>query len=142
MNDETKAATKRKDQKTGHVFDLETRTTASAEAIVKFTLELPHDHPVLQPLIRQLVRSGTSIGANYCEANNASSPADFAHKISLCRKEARETMYWLRLLGKAWRPALPAARDLWRECRELQLIFSAIFRKSRQPRLPPPKPAD
>ena len=140
MNDETKAATKRKAQKTGHVFDLETRTTAFAEAIIKFTLELPHDHPVLQPLIRQLVRSGTSIGANYCEANNASSPADFAHKIGLCRKESRETMYWLRLLGKAWRPALPAARAHWRECRELHLIFSTIFHKCRQSRPSSSKP--
>jgi len=126
---------KTKGQKPDQVFDLDDRTTAFAEAVIKFTLELPHDHPVLQPLIRQLVRSGTSIGANYCEANNASSPADFAYKIGLCRKEARETMYWLRLLGKAWRPSVSPARDLWRESRELTLIFSSIF-----PQNPPTSP--
>ncbi len=112
-------------------FDLENRTTIFAENIIKFCLELPHDHPILQPLIRQLVRSGTSIGANYCEANNASSQPDFAYKVGLCRKEARETMYWLRLIGKASRLNLLRARELWRESRELNLIFSAIFRKCR-----------
>jgi four helix bundle protein len=70
------------------------------------------------------------VGANYSEANNASSRNDFAYKIGLCRKEARETMYWLRLLGKAHQMALPKARELWRESKELNLIFSTIFRKS------------
>ena len=85
---------------------------------------------MLDPLVHQLVRSGTSIGANYAEANNASSRNDFAYKAGLSRKEARETMYWLRLIGKAHPPASVKVRDLWTEAKELNLIFSAIYRKS------------
>jgi len=110
-------------------FDLEERTTLFAESIINFCGQLPRS-PILDPLIHQLVRSGTSVGANYAEGNNASSRNDFAYKIGLSRKEARETMYWLRLVGKAHRAALPKARELWRESKELNLIFSAIFRKS------------
>jgi len=85
---------------------------------------------VTRPLISQLVRSGTSIGANYCEANDAESKADFRHKIGICRKESGETKYWLRMIVAA----LPELRDdaakLWNEARELNLIFGKIRRST------------
>jgi four helix bundle protein len=113
----------------GKTFDLEERTAKFAEAIIGFCNQIPRS-PILDPLVHQMARSGTSVGANYAEANNASSRNDFAYKIGLCRKEASETMYWLRLMGQAHQPALSSARELWCEAKELNLIFSAIFRKS------------
>ena len=71
---------------------------------------------------------GTSIGANYAEADGAESKMDFRHKIALCKKEAKETMHWLRLLAKANPEHADACRDLWKETHELTLIFSAILR--------------
>ncbi len=73
------------------------------------------------------MRSGTSIGANYCEANNASSKKDFKNKIFICKKETQETKYWLRMLVKSE----PDKRDdiaiLWKECQELVMIFQKII---------------
>jgi four helix bundle protein len=132
-NNATKSAEKPGLRDRDKVFDLGESSTTFAESIVNFCCRFPRN-PVLDPLVHQLVRSGTSIGANYSEANNASSRKDFSYKISLCRKEAAETMYWLRLVGKADREALPKARELWRETKELNLIFSAIFRKSSLPK--------
>ncbi len=80
------------------------------------------------PLINQLVRAATSVGANYCEADDAESKKDFRHKIGLCRKEARETKYWLRMIAKAVTTKKTAARLLWAEAKELHLIFVAIVR--------------
>ncbi|MGB2755038.1 MAG: four helix bundle protein [Phycisphaerae bacterium] len=82
------------------------------------------------PLVSQLVRSATSVGANYCEADNAESKKDFRHKIGICRKEARETRHWLRMLMVAQRSLEPTAQSLSREAKELNLIFSSIFRKT------------
>src|SRR5438876_4270105 len=74
-------------------------------------------------LIEQLVSAGTSVGANYCEADDAESKKDFRHKICLCRKEARETKYWLRMNASAvTAEELKAeARVLWQEAKELHL---------------------
>jgi len=110
-------------------FDLEERTARFGEAIIAFAKEVP-DTPVTRPLVSQLVRAGTSVGANYCEADNAESKKDFRHRINTCRKEARETRHWLRMLMVAQRNLEPAARSLWREAKELNLIFSSIFRKT------------
>ncbi len=81
-------------------------------------------------LIRQIVRSGTSIGANYCEANDAESKKDFRHKIAICRKESKETKYWLRLIAAAQPELKDPARKLWQEAKELNLIFAKIARSS------------
>jgi four helix bundle protein len=81
-------------------FDLEERTAALGEAVIEFCLGLPFN-PVAAPVISQLVRAATSIGANYCEADDAESKKDFRHKIALCRKESRETKYWCRMIAKA-----------------------------------------
>ena len=116
--------------KSGKVFDLEERTALFGEDIIRFARELKRD-PVNTPLISQIVRSGTSVGANYMEAGAAQSGKDFDHKIGICKKEARETMHWLRMLVAADDSARPDCRALWREAHELTMIFSAILKKRR-----------
>jgi four helix bundle protein len=107
--------------------NLEERVSVHGERVIEFCYQIQLD-AVSDPLIRQFVRSATSIGANYCEADEAQSKKDFRHKIAICRKETRETRYWLRLIAKACPAHRAAARELWREARELHLIFCAIIR--------------
>jgi len=110
-------------------YDLEERTAKFGERVIEFCLELAANC-VSGPLVNQLVRSSTSIGANYCEADDAESRKDFRHKIALCRKEARETKYWLRMIAKAMPARKADIAALWREAKELHLIFAAIIRTS------------
>lgn len=109
-------------------FDLEERTARFGEDIIVFAKRIPRG-PVTDPLISQLVRAGTSVGANYCEADDAVSRKEFKHKIGTCKKEARETKLWLRLVAKAAPELKEDARKLWHEAKELHLIFAAIYRK-------------
>jgi four helix bundle protein len=118
-----------KDTAVGRTYDLERRTLVFAERVIDFALEMERN-PVTLPLITQLVRAATSIGANYCEADDAESKKDFRHKIGLCRKEARETKYWFRMVGRAAANSKPPAGALWKEAKELHLIFSKIRRSS------------
>lgn len=112
-----------------HAFDLEERTSVFAEAIVRFAKRIPR-HPVNDRLINQIVGCGTSIGANYCEANERVSKKDFRYIVGHCVKEAKETKFFLRIIATA-EPGLAAdARVLYREAKELHLIFAAMFRKS------------
>lgn len=110
------------------VYDLEERTAAFGEAAIAFAKTLPHD-VVTTPLISQLVRAATSIGANYCEASGAESKKDFRNKIAICRKESHETKHWLRMIAAAVPQRKAEARKLWREAQELTLIFATIWRK-------------
>ena len=80
-----------------HEYDLETRTLKFSTELVIFCKSCPKDAVTL-PLMNQLIRAGTSIGANYREANGASSKKDFQNKIFICKKEAKETLYWLELI--------------------------------------------
>ena len=112
---------------TARTYDLEERTAKFAEQIIDFALEVERSAVTL-PLITQLVRSGTSIGANYCEADDAESKKDFRHKIGLCRKEARETKYWFRMIAHGAPKSKQSARLLWKEANELHLIFCKIRR--------------
>ena len=114
------------------VFDLEERTAKFGEAAVRFAKGV-RSTVVTNPIIAQLVRSATSIGANYCEANDSESKKDFRHKIALCRKESRETKHWLRMLVAAVPELAPEARKLWVEAKELNLIFSSIIRQAQKP---------
>ena len=84
---------------------------------------------ITSPLISQVVRSATSIGANYMEADAADSKKDFRFKISLCKKESKETMHWLRMLSRAAPKTIEDCRRLWKEVHELVLIFSSILKK-------------
>ncbi len=113
----------------GQAYDLEERTAQFGEAVIHFARAVAKN-PVTMPLISQLVRAGTSVGANYCEADDAVSKKDFKNKIGTCRKEARETKLWLRLIATAEPDLKTEARKLWQEAKELHLIFAAIWRKS------------
>ena len=110
-------------------YDLEERTARFGEKVIAFAKSVPSTCVTL-PLVSQLVRSATSIGANYCEADDAESKKDFRHKISTCRKESRETKHCLRMLVAADRGLREAVKPLWQEAKELNLIFSAIWRRS------------
>lgn len=106
-------------------YNLETRTIRFSEDMVVFAKKLKKDL-VNTPLISQLVRAATSIGANYCEANGASSKKDFKNKIYICKKEAKETKYWLQIIAKVNPEEKNECRRLWKEAQELTLIFSKI----------------
>jgi four helix bundle protein len=109
-------------------FDLEERTGVFGEQVIAFAKMVPVNL-VTTALITQLVRAATSVGANYLEADDADSKKDFRFKIGLCRREAHETKHWLRMIVAAEPSLREAARILWQEAKELNLIFGAIRRK-------------
>ncbi|MDD5464084.1 MAG: four helix bundle protein [Candidatus Moranbacteria bacterium] len=111
-------------------FDLEDRTAIFSEKVVDFCRAVPKDL-VTTPIISQLIRACTSIGANYCEADCAESKKDFIHKIGICKKESRESKYWLRIIARAVPDKSEEARILWKEASELNLIFIAIAEKTK-----------
>jgi four helix bundle protein len=113
-------------------FDLAERTATFGEHIIRFSRTIRRE-AVTVPLINQLVRSATSVGANYVEADEAGSKKEFSYRISVCRREARETQYWLRMIVAAQPEMKEHARALWREAKELAFILSAIHRKSILP---------
>jgi four helix bundle protein len=106
-------------------YNLEKRTAEFSGEIISLVRTLKRDI-VNNPLISQIVRSGTSIGANYCEANGASSRKDFKNKIYICKKECKETKYWLEVIAKANPKNKELCRKLWKEAQELTMIFSKI----------------
>ncbi len=106
-------------------YDLEERTAKFGEAVIDFCKAIRQD-AISKPLIVQLVRSATSIGANYMEANAASSKKDFQNKIFICKKEAQETKHWLRMLARFDQEKREEIRKLWKEVQELTLIFQKI----------------
>ncbi len=114
--------------KTDKKYDLEERTAAFGENIINFAKTIPVNL-VTQRVIPQLVAAGTSMGSNYCEADDAESGKDFKHKIGICKKEARETKYWLRIIATAVPELKERARVLWQEAKELHLIFNTIYQK-------------
>lgn len=109
------------------VYDLEERTAKFGEAIIQFAKKIPQN-PVNNRLISQLVGAGTSVGANYCEADDGVSKKDFKNKIGTCKKEARETKFFLRMIATAEEQLKSEARILWCEAKELHLIFCKIWR--------------
>jgi four helix bundle protein len=109
-------------------FDLEERAARFGEEVIRFCRELPKT-VITEPLIRQIVRAATSVGANYGEADEAISRKEFRQKIGTAKKESRETKHWLRMLAAAEPNHAEKARLLWREGHELHLIFASIFRK-------------
>ena len=110
-------------------YDLEERTAVFGEAVIRLCKTIKKS-AITTSLINQLVRSGTSIGANYMEANGASSKRDFINKIFICKKECQETKHWLRMLAGCVDDATEIRR-LWKECQELTLIFQKIAASSR-----------
>jgi len=116
--------------KARHAFYLEERTAKFGEAIIKFCKRIPR-HPANDRLINQLAGCGTSVGANYCEANEGVSKKDFLCSIGRCNKEAKETKFFLRIIAASEPPLADEARTLYREAKELQLIFASMFRNGR-----------
>ncbi|HNK32427.1 MAG TPA: four helix bundle protein, partial [Plasticicumulans sp.] len=107
-------------------FDLEERTAKFGEAVIDFARSIPVD-PVTTRLISQIVGAGTSVGANYCEADDAVSKKEFRNKIGTCKKEARETKFFTRMVVRAVPDLREAALPIWQEAKELHLIFAAIL---------------
>jgi four helix bundle protein len=111
----------------GRVYDLEERTARFGEGVIDFAKTI-QQNSVTQRLITQLVGAATSVGANYVEADDAVSKKEFLKNIGTCRKEARETKHFLRMIVRAVPELKPEATKLWIEAKELHLIFSKIWR--------------
>lgn len=110
-------------------YDLEERTAKFGENIISLCQKIKHT-PINTPLVNQLVRSATSVGANYMEANGASSKRDFRNKIFICKKEAQESKHWIRMLASALPDMADELRKLWQEAQEFTLIFQKIAKSS------------
>jgi four helix bundle protein len=111
-------------------YDLEDRTLAFSKRVRIIVKSLPKTMGNIEDG-KQVIRSSGSMGANYIEANEALSKKDFVMRIKICRKESKETMYWLQLLDMGDSKELEEERKkLLREATELMMIFSSIMRKS------------
>ena len=109
---------------------LEKRTKAFAVKMIQLASRLPKNREA-DSIARQMVRSGTSVGANYREANRAVSRADFRHIISICEKEASETQYWLEVITEVgWLAAENFKADM-DECSQLLALFTSIHRSAK-----------
>jgi len=108
-----------------HPFDLEERTARFGEAIIQFCKKIPRS-PENNRLVDQLVGCGTAVGANYCEANEGVSKKDFKCSIGRCVKEAKETKFFLRMIACSEPALVEDARGLYREAKELHLIFASM----------------
>jgi four helix bundle protein len=113
------------------VYDLEERTARFGEAIIDFAKKI-HPGPLTDRIIGQLVGAGTSVGANYDEADDAVSKKEFLKCIGTCKKEARETKHFLRMAACAVPGLKSDARKLWIEAKELHLIFAKIWRSGKE----------
>src|SRR5216683_1998164 len=107
------AAVVREEPGNKRVYDLEERTARFGEAVIDFAKAIPQD-AVTNRLIGQLVGAATSVGANYVEADDAVSKKEFLKNIGTCRKEARETKHFLRMVVRAVPGLKPEARQLWK----------------------------
>lgn len=111
-----------------HPFDFEERTAVFGENIVRFVKKIPRG-PANDRLINQIVGVGTSVGANFCEANDSISKKDFRHSAKLCIKEAKEARFFLRMIVAAEPWLADDARRLYREATELIRILATMCRK-------------
>lgn len=109
-------------------YDLEERTARFGEAVIAFAKRIPVT-PVNSPIISQLVRAAISVGANYCEADEADTKKEFRYRIGLCKREAKETRFQVRMSVAAEPSLREDGRALWQEAKELVRIFAAILRK-------------
>ena len=110
--------------------ELERRTKGFALRVIRFVVGLPKTK-VSDVLGYQLLKAGTSVGANYREANRAESRADFIHKIGIVEKEASESQYWLELFEEVGHGEMTERRVLLKESGELLAIFTAIGKSTK-----------
>ena len=113
----------------GKTYDLEERTLRFAKRMRDWLIRLPRSLANVEDS-KQAIRSSGSVGANYIEANESLSKKDFLMRIKICRKEAKESRFWLRLLSSEDLLVLKEKNDLIQESTELMNIFGAIIRKS------------
>ena len=106
-------------------YNLEERTAKFGEDIIRFCKTIRQDS-ISVSIVSQLIRSSTSVGANYMEANGASSRKDFKNKIQICKKEVQETKHWLRMMAVCDPEKKEEIRKLWKEAQELTFIFGKI----------------
>ncbi len=111
-------------------YNFEERTLEFGKRIIRLCKALPYDG-INNKLISQLVRSGTSVGANYREANETETKKDFSFRMRISRKEAKETLYWLQLIIEANPIFHDRIKPLLQETSELVKICAAIIEKSR-----------
>ncbi len=111
-------------------YDLEERTLKFAKEVIKFVKSLPKTIANVE-IIKQLVRASGSVGANYIEANEALSKKDFIMRVKICRKEAKESRYWLKLIEVNGENAEKQRQLLIQEATELMKIFGAILEKTK-----------
>jgi four helix bundle protein len=111
-------------------YDLENRTIKYAKSVREFVKLLPKTLINMDDL-KQLLRSSGSVGANYIEANEAISRKDFIHRIKICRKEAKESRYWLQLLEMDDSELIIQKDNLIDETNQLMKIFGSIIEKSK-----------
>ncbi|MBU0597631.1 four helix bundle protein [Patescibacteria group bacterium] len=112
-------------------YDLEDRTRKFGSDVIVFAKQIP-ESLVTRSLISQLVRSATSVGSNYCEADDAESRKDFKHKIGICKKESRESKHWLKMIAIADPLQEDKVKQLYQEAKELNLIFNAIIHSTNR----------
>ena len=111
------------------LYDLEDRTLEFTKKVIEFVNKLSKTLPNVE-ISKQLVRSAGSVGANYIEANESLSKKDFIMRIKICRKEAKESRYWLKL-ASCKKESETDQLDLIKESHELTKIFGAILEKSK-----------
>ena len=111
-----------------HPFDMEERTAVFGENVVRFSKKIPRD-PSNNRLIDQVVGAGTSVAANFCEANDCFSKKDFRFTVKRCLKEAKETRLFLRMIATSEPQLAEEARSLYREATELIRILATMYRK-------------
>jgi len=106
-------------------YNLEERTAKFGESVIMFCKSVIQDS-INKPIINQLIRSATSVGANYMEANGASSRKDFANKIFICKKEAQESKHWFRMFNQCNPEKRAELEKMWNEAQELTMIFQKL----------------
>jgi four helix bundle protein len=116
--------------KSAKQYDLEERTLSFAKEVIAFVNALPKSIANIE-ISKQVVRSSGSVGANYIEANESLGKKDFAMRIKICRKEAKESIYWLRLIETRGEEAEKRKQTLISEAIELMKIFGAIITKTQ-----------
>ena len=115
-------------------YDLEERVEKYGESIIDFAKHI-NVTTITKSITEQLIKAGTSIGANYFEANGASSKKDFINKIYICKKESQETKHWIRMMSISLPQTKDKLRLLWQKAQELTLIFQKITNTLNHPKV-------
>ena len=116
----------------GTKIDITDRSFEFALRVVKLCRVLEDERKVNRALVNQLIRSGTSVGANIEEAQSGQSRADFLSKMSIACKEARETLYWLRLISASDESLTPRLSDIIKEANEIVAILTSIIKNTKE----------